>query len=210
MTPSSISKARRKGKSPKFYMMGPNPRLSGTPCWHFANMDALLMGRVVLTPPIGRQGFDEFPEAPLLVIDGSSGRVPHDLEQCYGYWLVSDAMKRTLEALDPEAVAFVKCEVRLQDGSRGPQYWLCDVMRVLDVVDEERSDVTIKFDPNSGRKFYSLLGGAKLAFDPVTLGSSRIWRIVHMEDRIFCDEGVKAACVDADLSGIAFRDASKL
>lgn len=174
MAKSSISRTSRKGGPDKIYMMGPNPRFSAKAGWHFPNMQALLMGRAVLAPPLGRRGFDKFPEAPLLVIDGSSGRAPYDLEQCYDYWLVSDAMKSTLEAMDPEGVAFIECETRLQDGSRGPLFWLCDVLRVLDAVDEQSSRLTVKYDPKSGAKFYSLLGGASLVFDPTALDRSRI------------------------------------
>lgn len=168
------------------------------------------MGRLVLMPPIGRRGFDEFPEPPLLVLDQSPGRRPYDLELCYGYWLVSDKMKSLLEEIDAEGVAFVRCETWIQDGGKGPTHWLCDVMPVLDAVDEEQSRVTIEYDPSSGQKIYSMLGGASLAFKRDVVGAAHIWRMRHADDLVICDERIKDACKRAKLKGSRFRDASKI
>jgi uncharacterized protein DUF1629 len=204
---SSSRKGALKVKAPKFYKIGPDPRIAGEPGWRIQNLNALLMGRPVLCPPIGQRGFDAFPDAPLLVIAPSSGRPPYDLEQCHDYWLVSDALKNTLERVDAAGVAFVRCEVWIEDGSRGPSYWLCDILRLLDAVDEENSHVTVKFVPN---RIYSLLGGASLTFKADVVNSSHIWRTPYMEDLVFCDDRMREACKEADLAGIRFRDASKL
>lgn len=204
---SSSPKGARKVKTPKFYAIGPDPRIAGEPGWRIQNLNALLMGRPVLCPPIGLRGFDAFPEAPLLVIDPSSGRAPYDLEQCYDYWLVSDALKNTLERIDAGGVAFVRCEVWLRDGDRGPSYWLCDILRLLDAVDEANSHVTVKFATN---RIYSLLGGASLAFKTDVVNRSHLWRTRYLEDLVFCDDSVREACKEADLAGMRFRDASKL
>jgi hypothetical protein len=48
-------------------------------------------------------------------------------------------MKTVLERVDLEAFAFLKCKVQLPDGTDGPVHWLCDVVRVLDTLDEEKS-----------------------------------------------------------------------
>jgi hypothetical protein len=82
-----------------------------------------------------------------------------------------------MEAADSEGVKFVKCETRNRDGSVGPGYWLYDVVRVLDAVDEERSSLKIEYDPQRDWKGYSLLGGATLIFKDDVVGSSHIFRM---------------------------------
>lgn len=44
------------------------------------------------------------------------------------------------------------------DGSVAPTYWLCDVLRLLDAVDEEKSRVKIEY-PAQDHKLYNLMGG---------------------------------------------------
>jgi len=112
-------------KVSEFHVMGvrlARPRMT------LENRETLLQGRRVFrgTDP----GFPPMPEIPRYVIHGP----PRDMEQEEFYWVVSDRMKAVLEAVDHEAFAFVKCEVRLRNGEPGPGYWLCDVMRIVDAV----------------------------------------------------------------------------
>jgi len=119
-------------------------------------------------------------------------------------------MKNVLAKMDAEGQAFVRCEVRLEDGSESPPFWLCDIVRVIEAIDEERSRLRIEFDPNNGEKIYDLLGGASLVFRQDALGNAHIWRCQHLETPVICDESLREACRDAGLKGIRFRDASKL
>jgi len=48
-------------------------------------------------------------------------------------------MKGVLETVDRDGVAFLECETRSPGQKPAPRYWLCDVTRILDVIDEERS-----------------------------------------------------------------------
>ena len=77
------------------------------------------------------------------------------------YWLVTERMKSVLETLDREAFAFLKCMVQFPDGSEAPPHWLCDVIRVLDSVDEERSEVSI-LTADNGKKIYNFMGDVNL------------------------------------------------
>jgi hypothetical protein len=186
--------------------MGPDFTRGGAPGYLIENKPTLLMGRRVLMPEPGQQGFPNYPEPPRVLFDKKLGRPPRDLEECSGYWLISDRLKTVLETVDPAGVAFVRCEVRLRGGEPGPTYWLCDVVRVLDAVDEMASRLRI-YD-EQGRKKYSLVGGASLVFKEDVVGSAHVFRITHAKSLVICDQHLKDSCKAAGLKGIKFRDAA--
>jgi hypothetical protein len=100
------------------------------------NLDVLLRSSPIsgaLYPPPGRRGFPEYSEKPQVVIGKRrKGPPPSDIELFHSYWLVSERLKSLFESVDPIAFAFEACNVTLRDGSQGPAYWLCDVIRVLE------------------------------------------------------------------------------
>jgi Protein of unknown function (DUF1629) len=158
---------------------------------------------VMMMPPPGRRGFRDYLEPPLFVAD-KKGRLHWDLDRAVPYyWLVTEKMKSLMEALDREAFEFLQCRVQFPDGSDGPRRWLCDVVRVLDAADEEKSKVTIRTG-QSGHKFYSSGGGVNLFFKPDVVGTSRFFRLYYYQDHVICDDEVKAACEAADLKGLRF------
>jgi hypothetical protein len=199
----------RKPKARNFYRTGPDLRVGGVPGYLIENVMALTGGRPVLVPPEGRRGFPEYPEAPLLVIDRKLGRPLRDLELCESYWLVSDRMKRVLESVDPAGVAFLRCTVRMADGTAAPTYWFCDVVRVLDAVDEAASTLRIHLDQRDDRKVYSFSGGASLVFREDVVGDAHIFRLAYLEPEVIGDQVLKDACKAAELKGITFKDAAK-
>jgi hypothetical protein len=150
------------------------------------------------------------------MFDKSVGSLPYDLEPYYGWWLISDRTKAVLERLDPEAFVFVPCDVRVPHGSyHGPDYWLCDVVRVLDALDESQSRLTIRIESdarslNFGKKVYMAMPGSKLVFTEAEIGKAHIFRMAHCEADVICDQDLKDACKSAGLKRIRFRDASKL
>ena len=115
-------------------------------------------------------------------------------------------MKTVLQTVDPEGVAFLPCEVRLQDGERGPVSWLCDVVRILDAVDEAASRVKIKYLPQYNAKIYQLAGGANLVFREDVVGAAHIFRLAHLKPAVFCDQQIKDACKAAGLKGVSFKE----
>lgn len=72
-------------------------------------------------------------------------------------------MKAVLQAVDREAFALLECDIRSPDGTRQPSRWLCDVVRVLDAVDEAQSTVKVGVADN-GSKYYRLGSNDKLVF----------------------------------------------
>nr|WP_236840905.1 DUF1629 domain-containing protein [Bradyrhizobium sp. CCGE-LA001] len=147
-----------------------------------------------------------FPEPPRLVIDKSLGRDPRDWEMFQDYWLVSDRMKILLETLDSEGARFVRCESRYRDNRVAPTYWLCDIVRVLDAVDEANSVLKIEY-PTPDWKVYKL-HGSSLVFKEEIVGAAHIFRLCFYP-RIVCDQAFKDACKESAVKGIAFTDARK-
>lgn len=137
----------------------------GVPGIEIANEDKLIdPGMNVISRPDGTPG--QYPERPHLVHVPEKGAMPRDLEELAGIWIVSEPLKQLFEQMDPQAFAFVACDFSLADGSPGPQYYLGNVLRRLDALDEASSRVRIKLDHNyqtgEDEKLYSLVGGASL------------------------------------------------
>jgi hypothetical protein len=90
--------------------------------------------------------------------------------------------------------------------------WLCDVVRVLDALDEEKSEASSKWYgkqlvcvAKNGSKYYSSLGTEVLFFKESVVGSCPIFRMKYSPESIICDEEMRQACKSAQLSGISFR-----
>src|SRR5262245_46613842 len=167
----------------KFYEIGPDFRAGGRPGFVLENIDTLAPSVGVLGPPAAGRGFPEYPEPPRFVFDRKLGRLPRDLELYHHYWLVSDRTKAVFQAVDRSGFLFIRCDVKLPQGNyEGPDYWLCDDIRVIDAVDEEKSRIAIGIgqDPKHldfGQKYYSLLGvgGAKLVFRDDVIGDAHVF-----------------------------------
>jgi hypothetical protein len=206
MVNSAAPKSGRKPKARKFYQMDLNLRVRGRAGYRLENESELLQGQRLLGPPTGRRGFPEYLEPPRFLFDERLGHFPRDLELCHSFWLISDRMKTVLETVDPEGFAFLRCEVRLTDGEPGPASWLCDVLRILDAVDEAASRVKIKFLPQYNAKTYQLAGGANLLFKEDVVGTAHIFRLLHLKPAVFCDQQIKDACKAAGLKGVSFKE----
>jgi hypothetical protein len=112
-----------------------------------------------------------YSEVPRFLFDSRLGLPPRDLEAFRCYWLISNQLKTVLERVDPEGLSFLGCDVLLPNGADGGAYWLCDVIRILDAVDETVSKLRI-YDEN-GLKTYSL------RVRPPS-SSERTWLAMHM------------------------------
>jgi uncharacterized protein DUF1629 len=208
MANPAAPKRGRQSKARKFYRMGPDLRSGGAAGCKLENERLLLQGQLALGPPAGRRGFPDYPESPRFLFDSKIGRPPRDIEQYSYFWLISDRMKTVLEIVDQEAFAFARCEVRLSNGAPGPAYWLCDVLRILDAVDEAASQVRIEYLPPNSTKFYNLTGGANLVFREDVVGSAHAFRLADLDLVVFCDQQIRDACKAVGLKGVRFRDAA--
>jgi Protein of unknown function (DUF1629) len=155
-------------------------------------------------PPEGRRGFPTYRERPCVVIGKrKSGPMPSDIELFHSYWLISDRLKTLFESFDPPAFAFQSCDVKLRDGSTGPVYWLCDVVRVVEAFGERTLEEIRIYRQRTGLKYRGFLSDKILEFNDAVIGDSHIFRTPYSPN-IFCDQGLKDACKRAELKGMAF------
>jgi hypothetical protein len=158
---------------------------------------------VRFTADSDRPGFWEMPEPPRLRYVPEKGRMPRDFEEIRGFWMISDRAKSVLESIDPAAFAFVNCEILLPDGLPGPLSWLCDVLPIIDALDETESDVGVNHE-RDGRKVISLFGARRLIFKTERIGSAHIFRMAYRSNQVICDEVFRIACKAAGLKGFSF------
>lgn len=140
--------------------------------------------RLIIRPEDG--GFPPLAQRPRLVLEPKLGDPPQDLEGgMSGYWLVSERLKMAFTEIDPVAFEFVECDYVLPNGTEGPTYYLCEVARELDAVDEEASKFRVIVDEGyPGGKFYDLRGGASLAFKRDAIGDSHVFRSPYSGDLV--------------------------
>lgn len=182
----------------------------------FENLSAMLdPPRIILRPDKG--GFPALREKPRIVFDASKGPEPRDLEGVFsGYWLVSERLWRVMKSVDRQAFHFVECDIRLADGTPMPRRFLCDVVRELDAIDEERSRLDIEIDDDFvNGKFYSIAGGASLAIRSEVVRDAHVFLTPFstfvIASREFVD-AVHAAGLPTNPreSGISFVDAAEI
>ncbi|WP_278937894.1 DUF1629 domain-containing protein [Pseudomonas helleri] len=200
-------------KPGEFFKLRPDARRGGK--GHgvvFENEQVLLMPpRLILQPDEG--GFPPLREIPRLVYHRDEGVPPQDLEGgMSGYWLVSERLRQVMDAVDPGAFVFTETDYRLADGSQGPTYLLCDVIRTLDALDEDTSQLNIVIsDDYEEGKYYGLTGDVRLAFKRDVLGSAHVFRL-PFHGGVFCDRVFKDAVEAAGIvtssksNGLWFED----
>lgn len=206
---ATVSRAKRpRARKRRFYAIGPDFRVGRGPGFRVEDESVLPPYREYRLPA-------STPHVPY-VFDKSVGSMPYDLELCYHWWLISDRTKAVFERLDPEAFVFVPCDVRMPHSRyEGPNYWLCDVARVLDALDESQSRLRIGIRDDvgyidHGKKYYELCCDSKLVFKEDVVGGAHIFRMAYADAKIICDQEFKDACKSAGLRRIRFRDVSRL
>jgi len=159
-----------------------------------------------LQMPRGPWLLADLAETPRFLIGKKLGRSPRDLESTDGFFLVSPAMKSVLEAIDPEACEFLRCETVLPSGEPGRETWLCAITRAFaGAVDEKASlDLRVQQGPNN-QPAYAMSSTTRLRFIPEVIGEAHLFHIAEMASYIFCDQAVKEACKAAGLKGILFQ-----
>ncbi|MCX8281899.1 DUF1629 domain-containing protein [Phyllobacterium sp. 0TCS1.6C] len=207
--PQSTTKKAVQVKRRKFFVISPDYRGGGK--GHgidIVNESALRTpGMMGFYPPRGRRGFvDPLPETPH-ARQGKGFRAVRDLESLGRYWMASQRTKEVFESVDPGGVAFVPCDFTLPDGSKGDQRYLCDVIRELDAIDEEKSKVKVEYEGEW--KAYNPMGGASIVFDEERTDDAHVFKQIHLGGLI-CDDVLRDACRSAKLTGILFRDAADL
>ncbi|MFA0923614.1 imm11 family protein [Xanthomonas fragariae] len=148
-----------------------------------------------LSSPPESGGLAALQETPRLRYDSRIGDMPNDLDSGFkDYWLVSGPLKQLFQSVDPEGFVFVRCAFLLEDGSEAPPHYLCEVVRILDAIDEAASTVKVLTGYPNG-KYYSITGGANLAFRKEIIGSAHVFRTPYTADA-FCDRVLRDTLIE--------------
>ena len=192
----------------KFYIIEPSFWGGGKmPGLEIANEEKLMLpGSFIVEPPNGDP--NQYPERPHLVHLPKLGAAPRDFEELASKWIVSEHLKGVFESVDPDAFAFAACDFTQADGTPGPAYYLCNVVRTLDALDEQASRLKIKIGDYVNGKYSSLAGGANLIFKDDVIGSAHVFR-TPFADTVFCDRALYDAVNAAHLRGVGFLDAAE-
>lgn len=159
-------------------------------------------------------GFPVFAELPIFR-ETLPGHTLTDFNSSFeGYWLVSEGLKAVLETVDPEGTEFSPTRFIRADGSEHKKFYLCDVIRSLDAVDEDASDLRIITEGFPEGKFYRVAGGASLAFKRDVVAGSHIFRLKFNDALIVCDRQMRDALIErgygalGEDSGMSIQDAA--
>jgi len=211
-TPMSDQATQGQTKKREFYAFGTD--VTGGGLGHgliFVNEEKLLTPpRRIVQPAEG--GFPILHEKPHIVYDPNHGNPPRDFEgKLSGYWFISERLKQIFETVDPEGFAFAECDYTLADGSKGPPHYLCDVVRTLDALDENKSQMKPPTIYPAGERVYDFTGKTSLIFREDIIGSAHIFRLFYFKTAVFCDSLIYDACkAIPDLKGLRFREATNL
>ncbi len=191
MRGGEVPNAPRMGE---FYVMSQD---YNKPCHGVELVNARVLrpaGRAIIRPEVG--GFPRFDEVPRLR-ETSPDMALRDFQVGFeGYWLVSDRLKGIFESIDPDAFEFAECELVKRDGTLGDPYFLCDVVRSLDAIDDAASDVKVATEGYPKGKFYKLAGGAKLAFRKAVVNGAHVFGNPFNSRLVVCDRLMRDALVD--------------
>jgi hypothetical protein len=198
--PASRSKSHR-----KYFLFEPDLGRSGALRPQWINEKELTTGlRATVRKPFFNM---QFSEAPKLTFDRKVSRgVMLDAYREIGFWTVSERLKTLLEQIDPEAFAFVRAEVEYKNfDSPGPDYWFADIVRILDCVDEENSE--IKYQAGAPQKNYLRLINATMKADAV--GSAHFFRLEYSPLMEITDDVAVKTLRKEGIKGFSFRELQK-
>lgn len=194
--------------TPPFHLVHNLPR-SKPAGKEFLNMREVCAGSgsTILSPPsIWDRGFRPYTARPRFRISERLGRRVPDIENYLGYWFISEAAKQVLDTVSPDDFTYLPIDVEVDPGCDPVSYWLCDVVTILDAVDEARSErLRIKFN-DQGQKLHNILYASTIFHESV-VGSHNVFRLFTSPHNIVCTEGFKEAYKAAGLTGQSFLPA---
>jgi hypothetical protein len=145
-------------------------------------------------------GFPAFVSPPKIVFEKKGTCEPMDFYEFDRIWVISERLKAILENFDRDGFEFVRTETLYDGGAReGPSYWFCDVIRVLDCIDEDASTLNYYQSP---RKRYSVIKNAVMR--PEAAGSAHVLRLRYYSWRVLGDDVFRNLVRAHKVSGIGF------
>jgi hypothetical protein len=164
-------------------------------------------GSAILYPPSPFQrGFRKYRVRPRFRVSKRLGRKPYDVEPYSEYWLVSDRAKHLFDEINKTDFTYLAVDTEVDPGSDPTTYWLCDIVSVLDALDEARSAVMSSI-ADDGSKIHLIGGDCSLAFDETLVGHHCVFRMKTSWPTLIGSENFKAAFRKAQLTGLSFMEA---
>jgi|CXWL01.1.fsa_nt_gi hypothetical protein len=195
----------------RFYSMGESFRRHGLVCTD----DSIWLelgggyrpGRI--EKGVGRYaGIPEFPYPPPLAYDRKLGPPPQHVVSFLGSWLVSDAFKRFAEKIDPGGFEFALCDTsKLVINGERPIYWVCDLKRVGDFLDEANSENIKIVEEAPGWRSLLPLSYSRMAVHRDRMGQdAHVFGIIESVSK-FCDQHFRDGFKAAKLGPLTFTPA---
>lgn len=130
---------------------------------------------------------------------------PRKLRDAYivhvGMWMVSERLRDLLKNIDSEAFVFSPVDIDYSNFDEpGPRFWLCDVVRFLDCVDERRSK--IKYQEGIPMKNYLRL--IDVTMDPEKIGEAHVFRLKYAVLKQIVDDVFVEYMVKEKIKGFSF------
>jgi hypothetical protein len=144
-----------------------------------------------------------FSESPKIAFDREDRR--GQLRDVYfmmlGIWLVADRVKSLFESIDSDAFAFVKADVDYRNFDKlGHGFWFCDLVRVLDCIDEQKSALT--YQENVSFKVYQSLIDVRVL--PDVVGGAHAFRLKKAFHKQIVDDVFVDAINAEKITGFRF------
>lgn len=188
-------------KERQYFQLKPDMSLAAKPWYVWENRDEILEGWVSdeRAPFAGL----DLTNIPKFKFDKKVN--PQSLRDSYKLFLamqlVSERLKKLLLEIDPEAFIFHPVEMDYSNFDEpGPQFWLCDVVRFLDCVDEERSQ--IKYQEGIPMKNYFRL--INVTMKPEAIGESHVFRLKYAVLKQIVDDIFVEYMVKEKIKGFSF------
>jgi hypothetical protein len=163
---------------------------------------------IFMPPELTRRGFRDYPARPAFRISTRLGRRPDDIERMDEFWLVSAQAKQVLAGIAGSDFWFLPVDTIVEGDETRQTWFLCDVVTMLDAIDEPRSRVRVSVD-DRGERIHLISPLDCLAFDETVVGTHRLFRLTTNFRAVICDDVVRSAVRSAKLKGLMFRDARK-
>ena len=160
-------------------------------------------------PGLFDRGFRTYPAVPRYRVSKKLGRPPQDIERHGFYWFVSDGAKQVLSGLSKMDFQFMALDIETDAGQEPVRRWLCDILSILDPVDEDNSAIVI-VQGDSGEPIYRLRSDIILSMKEDAVGEHRAFRLLKSFDTIVCDDIFRSALRDAGITGLRFQDVNPL
>ena len=192
-------------KKRKFFRLDPDSS-KNPPGLIFENEEKLRLPGILIfgMPDVRQRGFPPLSEPPRFRYRRSEGRKPLDLEIMGRYWIITTRTKEVFQSVDPAAFVFVACHTIIDGVDVIGDFWLCDVVRILDAPDEERTKPIIY---ENGRRHYRFIGFEDLHFREDFVGNNHVFRIDYSWSDVICDNVLRQACKEAKLKSLMFDPA---